>query len=115
MSKFRRCALVAGVLAACACAAPQREVDDSEVTQQVASRSDAIKTCYEAALARDPTLNGRVALKYIVGTGGAVTSVEVSSEDAELNMCIRAKLLAIQDLPILKEPKEFKQSFQFAR
>ncbi len=50
-----------------------------EIQKVVRSHYEALRTCYEAALARDPKAEGRVEMRFVIGPDGATKSVRVQS------------------------------------
>lgn len=55
-----------------------------EVIQRIVRQNfERIRTCYEAGLARDPKLTGRVTVRFVISTEGSVTSA--SDEKSELS------------------------------
>ena len=61
------------------------------ISRIVRQRAGAMRACYEAGLARDPTLAGRLAVRFVIDRTGSVSaaSLEGSSlADAQVNACI---------------------------
>ena len=115
MNTSRRYAIVLGVLAATACSAPQQEAKGDDVAPNVEAALTSAKACYALAVAKDPTVSGRVTVKFVAGTRGDITRVDATAADEEFVACIRAKLLSVTGLPIAKEPREFTEYFDFTR
>jgi hypothetical protein len=63
-----------------------------EVIQRILARSFArVRRCYERGLDKDPTLTGRVAVRFVIGADGAVSRVTDGGSDmpdAEVVQCI---------------------------
>jgi hypothetical protein len=71
------------------------EVDREAVHRSVAGNSTQLKRCYEAALARDPDLAGRIVVAWDIATDGHVRSVSVVEStvaDAELERCVTGEV-----------------------
>jgi TonB family protein len=70
-------------------------LDAGEVNKVVKSRLTAIKMCYEKALKKNPTLEGKLSVRFTIGTSGRVTSASVSSDtlgDPEVSSCVISKV-----------------------
>jgi len=70
-------------------------LDAAEVNKVVKSRLTAIKMCYEKALKKNPTLAGKLSVRFTIGTSGRVTSASVSSDtlgDPEVSSCVIDKV-----------------------
>jgi hypothetical protein len=55
-------------------------VDPAEVRTAVSNAMGGIKACYERALRRDPTLQGRVTISFTIGATGRVTRAVPSND-----------------------------------
>jgi len=53
-------------------------LSSSDISDVVRENTSSIKACYEAGLAIDPELSGRVEIKIVIGSTGAVTQGEVN-------------------------------------
>jgi TonB family protein len=67
-------------------------VNREQLASFVRARKGAITQCYERELKRNPTLKGRVVVRFTIGTNGRATDVEIDEttigNDAVTN-CIR--------------------------
>lgn len=54
---------------------------------------DDFRSCYEKALAKDPTVQGRVVVRFVIGRAGKVSLVEDGSTlaDADAVVCVVAE------------------------
>lgn len=69
------------------------ELDRDEIREVVRTHIDEISACYNAALVRDPTLEGKVILTFVIGAKGAVREAEVASstvDDPTVGPCMVA-------------------------
>jgi len=55
------------------------KLDKEIIRRVVAKHKSSIQYCYESELLRSPTLAGKVAVKFVIGTSGDVTSAELAS------------------------------------
>jgi hypothetical protein len=77
------------------------DLDPSVVTSEVRKRMGAIKSCYERALKRNPSLTGKIALRWTITPAGTVSGIEVESDtmgDSEVANCIK-RLIATWRFP----------------
>ena len=60
------------------------------IQKQVRANSGAIRRCYENGLRSDPKLTGRVAVRFVIGVDGKVTSVTTSGDmpDEAVESCV---------------------------
>jgi TonB family protein len=68
------------------------ELDPSLVSKEVRARLGAIKACYDRALKRNPSLSGKVKIRWTITAAGTVSAVEIEEDsmgDAEVSSCIR--------------------------
>jgi len=68
------------------------ELDPSLVSKEVRTRIGAIKACYERSLKRNPSLSGKVKVRWTITAAGTVASVEIEEDsmgDAEVTSCIK--------------------------
>jgi hypothetical protein len=90
--------------------------DDQQGVARVVSRKQAaVRRCYETALRDDPNLNGKVNIRFVLGTAGTVTDVDVTGASGGLQECIRSVFANLRGLPVLKEPRTFHQSYVFSK
>ncbi len=69
-------------------------LDSAKVTKTVRSKMSALQNCYEKALNKNPTLEGKISVKFTIGTSGRVTSANASSDslgDASVTTCVLDK------------------------
>jgi hypothetical protein len=72
-------------------------LDPSVIVKEIRSRIGAVKACYEAGLKRNPSIGGKVTLRFEVSTVGKVTSAEIENDtmkDDEVTGCIRTRVLS---------------------
>ncbi len=70
-------------------------VDGSAVSKVFSRRKKAIKVCYEKQLNKDPSLKGKVVIKFKIGPAGRVTSIKVvknTTGSAAVGTCIANKV-----------------------
>jgi len=68
------------------------ELDPSLVSKEVRTRIGAIKACYERALKRNPSLSGKVKVRWTITAAGTVSAVEIEEDsmgDSEVASCIK--------------------------
>lgn len=69
---------------------------DKEIIRRIVrAHINEIRTCYEKGLVKDPTLQGRVAIRFTVAADGSVSQSEIASNDApldEVGECIRERI-----------------------
>jgi TonB family protein len=84
-------------------------LDDAEVKRVVGRAKGAIKGCYERALPRDPTLEGRLEVHFTVSGSGRVSSVRIAGN--ELNEQVGRCVAAVFERLRFPEPKGGAASF----
>jgi hypothetical protein len=70
-------------------------LDPGVIAKEIRSRLGAIKACYEAGLKRNPSIGGKVVLRFEVSSIGKVTSAEVDQDtlhDDEVVGCMKARV-----------------------
>jgi outer membrane biosynthesis protein TonB len=70
-------------------------LESAEVNKVIKSKLTAIKVCYEKALQKNPTLEGKLSLRFTIGTDGRVTSALIAYEtlaDPEVSSCVITKI-----------------------
>jgi TonB family protein len=68
------------------------ELDPSLVSKEVRARIGAIKACYERALKRNPSLSGKIKVRWTITAAGTVSSVDIEEDslgDSEVTTCIK--------------------------
>lgn len=69
-------------------------LDQAKVTKTVRKRMAALRNCYEKALKKNPTLEGKIAVKFTIGTSGRVTAASATSDtlgDPSVTSCVIGK------------------------
>jgi hypothetical protein len=84
-------------------------LDDAEVKRVVGRAKGAIKGCYERALPRDPTLEGRLEVNFTVSGSGKVSSVRITGN--ELNDQVGRCVAAVFERLRFPQPKGGAASF----
>ncbi len=87
----------------------------SGVARVIARKNSAVRRCYEGALRKTPGLSGKVKVRFMVGTAGTITSVNVLGASGEFAACIKRKFGRIRGLPLLPSPQSFTQSYVFTK
>jgi outer membrane biosynthesis protein TonB len=87
----------------------------TEIAKVIRRKNRAIQRCYEAALRENPNVGGKVAVSFVVGTAGTVTSVRVSGATGSFQSCIVNKFKRIRGLPRLPAAQTFNQSYVFTK
>ena len=59
------------------------KLSPEKIQSVVAARFPALKACYEEGQKRDPKLQGRVAVRFVIGVDGKVSSAEAATAAAE--------------------------------
>jgi len=70
-------------------------IDRADVAAVFRRRKGELEACYEAALKRNPNAGGEVKLRFSLGTGGTVTSIDVmdnSTGDTEVGACMAGEV-----------------------
>jgi len=102
-------------------ASGHRAFDTAELKAAFTRLKPTLTRCYETALARSPTLSGRLQFEIDVDPGanhGTVAQVRVLSTSSlaspEVEGCVRAALLASTDFPSPEASTTVAQSLVFA-
>lgn len=72
------------------------------IMRPVRERAACLRSCYDAGLARRPTLEGRIVLKFVVDSDGWVRVVRVLEselDDRDVEACIRGELVGLHYPP----------------
>ncbi|HEY4158432.1 MAG TPA: AgmX/PglI C-terminal domain-containing protein [Polyangiaceae bacterium] len=96
--------------------ADEAPFDALRTTSLIAHESTAIAQCYEQALARDPTLWGRLALTVILESDGTVHRIEEAESrfpDALVTRCAQAVIARLVFPAVLSKPFVFVQAIRF--
>ena len=68
------------------------QLDPSIVAKEVRGRMAAIKGCYERSLKRNPSLSGKIVVRWTITAAGTVQGVEIDSDtigDTEIVSCMK--------------------------
>lgn len=68
------------------------ELDPNVVAKEVRARMGAIKGCYERALKRNPSLSGKIKIRWTITAAGTVSGIEIDEDtlgDSEVASCIK--------------------------
>jgi hypothetical protein len=90
-------------------------LDPGIIAGEIRRRLGAVRACYEAALKRNPSLSGKLVLRFAVSMIGKVTSLEIDTDtlnDPEVIACIKARAFSWR-FPPSAEPIEFSYPFVF--
>lgn len=68
------------------------DIDRDLVKRVVRRRSPALRACYEAALAKDPTEQGRISVKFTIAGDGAVTDAKATDTSLKSTVLIACVL-----------------------
>ena len=71
------------------------KIEASDVQRVFKRRKGAIKHCYEQALKKDPTVKGKVTIRFTIGPAGRITSISIkdnSTGSASIGSCIKGKV-----------------------
>lgn len=76
--------------------------DQQQIVKHIRRRLGGIKHCYEKRLKRNPQLQGKIVIRFVIHPGGRVIEVEVvenTTGDSELAACIAARVKSIRFPP----------------
>jgi hypothetical protein len=99
--------------------APQIEdgkVDASVIAREIRARRKAVAACYERALKTQPTLAGKLVVRFSLSAAGTVTSTEIDDDtlgSPEVAACIRATVLRWRFPALAEGPAELSFPFVF--
>ncbi len=71
------------------------QIDKKGVSRVLRRRSGAVKRCYEKALKRNENVNGKLTVKFQIGTAGRITRIKVTKNgtgDAGVASCITSAM-----------------------
>ncbi|MBI5516766.1 MAG: serine/threonine protein kinase [Deltaproteobacteria bacterium] len=73
------------------------EIDSGRVTALVRGQVGGIRACYERALRGQPTLAGRLVVRFTIGVAGRVTAISTSGLESapEVGACASARIRAL--------------------
>jgi outer membrane biosynthesis protein TonB len=69
-------------------------LDQGKVTKVVRRNMPALRNCYERALKKNPTLGGKISVKFTIGTNGRVTGAKATTDtvgDSSVTSCVIGK------------------------
>lgn len=81
----------AGTEPVAATATLRGSLDKDDIRAVIRRNLDQVKNCYEAGLARAPTLSGRIIVKFVISATGAVTAAETQDttvHDSSVEQCV---------------------------
>jgi hypothetical protein len=99
--------------------APQVEdgkVDAAAIAREIRGRKKALAACYERALKAEPTLAGKLVVRFSLAAAGTVTAVDIDDDtlgSAEVSACIRAVVLRWRFPALAEGPAELSFPFVF--
>jgi hypothetical protein len=71
------------------------QLDPNIIVKEVRARMGAIKACYERALKRNPSLSGKIAMRWTITPAGTVSGVDVDQDtmnDSDVSSCIKSQI-----------------------
>jgi hypothetical protein len=99
--------------------APQVEdgtVDAAAIAREIRTRRRAIAACYERALKNQPTLAGKLVVRFSLAAAGTVTAVDVDDDSLgapDVTACIRGVVLRWRFPALTEGPAELSFPFVF--
>jgi protein TonB len=99
--------------------APQIEdgkVDAAAIAREIRTRRRAIAACYERALKNQPTLAGKLVVRFSLAAAGTVTAVDVDDDSLgapDVTACIRGVVLRWRFPALTEGPAELSFPFVF--
>ncbi len=72
-------------------------LDPSVIVKEIRGRIRAVTACYEAGLKRNPSIGGKLVLRFTVSTVGKVTAAEIENDtmhDDEVASCIKSRVMS---------------------
>jgi hypothetical protein len=72
-------------------------LDPGVIAKEIRGRLGAVKACYESGLKRNPSIGGKLQLRFEVSSVGKVTSAEIETDtmhDDEVASCIKARVMS---------------------
>jgi hypothetical protein len=99
--------------------APQVEdgkVDASVIAREIRARRKAVAACYERALKTQPTLAGKLVVRFSLSAAGTVTATEIDDDtlgSPDVAACIRATVLRWRFPALAEGPAELSFPFVF--
>src|SRR5262249_17844031 len=71
-------------------------LDPGVIAREIRGRLGAVKACYESGLKRNPSIGGKLVLRFEVSSVGKVTKTEIDQDsmpDDEVPSCIKQPLM----------------------
>lgn len=99
--------------------APQVEdgkVDASVIAREIRARRKAVAACYERALKTQPTLAGKLVVRFSLSAAGTVTAADIDDDtlgSPDVAACIRATVLRWRFPALAEGPAELSFPFVF--
>ncbi len=78
--------------------ADQPSIPRSEIQRVIREATGQVRYCYERALAREPTLEGTVRVRFVIAPDGSVTSASVTSSTVgkpDMEECVLQRVRAL--------------------
>jgi hypothetical protein len=91
-------------------------VDAAAIAREIRSRRKAIAACYERALKQQPTLAGKLVVRFSLTPAGTVGAVDLDDDTLgapDVSACIRAVVLHWRFPPLTEGPAELSFPFVF--
>jgi TonB family protein len=91
------------------------DIDSAAVAAVMRRGIVGIRRCYESALRRDTSLQGRIVIRFVIGVAGRVARVEVleNTLTEDVGRCIAAQIAALRFPPPEGGPVTFTYPFFF--
>jgi hypothetical protein len=73
--------------------------NQKDIMDVLRRRMGGIKSCYEKRLKRNPELKGKVVIRFVIHSGGAVTEAEIvenTTGDGDLGACIAERIRSVR-------------------
>ena len=91
-------------------------VDPAAIAREIRGRRKAVAACYERALKQQPTLAGKLVVRFSLAAAGTVTAVEIDDDTLgapDVAACIRALVLRWRFPTLAEGPAELSFPFVF--
>lgn len=90
--------------------------DLDAIAREIRARRKAIAACYERALKQQPTLSGKLVIRFSIAAAGTVAGVDIDDDTLgapEVGACIRGMVLHWRFAPPAEAPVEISFPFVF--
>ena len=90
--------------------------DLDAIAREIRARRKAIAACYERALKQQPTLSGKLVIRFSIAAAGTVAGVDIDEDTLgapEVGACIRGLVLRWRFAPPAEAPVEISFPFVF--